>query len=322
MTKHLLGFCAFAATAATVGCAGSSAPLPMTPPGASIAQAVADSWIDPAAKTGSLVYVTSGSQVNIYTWPKLHRAGVLTGFENTQAACGDAAGDVWIADTFVQRLYEFKHGATTPSATLDTSPNYALSCAVDKQTGDLAVGNYYSDTLSQGSVTIFRRSSGTGTTYYESPIDDVDGLDYGPNHVIYLDGWTGSAFAMASLQHGVFAPITIRGATINSPGGVQYVNGALTVADAGNTVQNTIIYRITTDGLVLAQTTLGNAYQSQQYQVVKDRVVCACYDQREVQLYDYPTGGDALKIVRNRKGFSWAAVVSPPTSLQTLGPYR
>ena len=69
----------------------------------------AGSWIDPFAKTGALLYVTGGTDVDIFTWPKLQHAGLLTGFQQTSAACVDAGGNVWIGDAYAKKMYEFPH---------------------------------------------------------------------------------------------------------------------------------------------------------------------------------------------------------------------
>ncbi|HEY1429676.1 MAG TPA: hypothetical protein VGF18_08885, partial [Candidatus Tumulicola sp.] len=280
------------ASIGTAGCSGiGDLPSPGILAGQRLnADAVTGSWISPDAKGGGLVYVTSATQVNVYTWPKLRRAGVLEGFQFANAACADSAGDVWIADFETRRLYEYLHGGTAPVATLDDTPNFPMSCAVDKRSGDLAVGNTYSDGLGKGSVTLFEHAGGSGTAYYSSSFFDVFGIGYEPSGAVYLAGWTGSAFTMASFSHKQFTTIGIQGATLKYPGGVQYADGALTVADAGNTITNTVIYRITNQGVVLGKTVLGDGYQAPGYEIVKNKLVWACYEERQVQLYDYPAG--------------------------------
>ncbi|HXM06192.1 MAG TPA: hypothetical protein VN936_01950 [Candidatus Acidoferrum sp.] len=85
---------------------------------------MADSWIDPAAKAGPLLYVTAKQQVDIYAWPTLGRAGVLKGLQNASGACEDGSGNVWIAETYKQTLSEYAHGGTVPIATLHDPASY------------------------------------------------------------------------------------------------------------------------------------------------------------------------------------------------------
>ncbi|HXM06193.1 MAG TPA: hypothetical protein VN936_01955 [Candidatus Acidoferrum sp.] len=293
------------------GCSASQPSVPQAFSDAGASARTARSWIDPAAKSGALLYVTGGGDVDVFQWPALQTAGVLTGFQQTTGACVDAAGDVWIADAYAQKLYEYAHGGTAPIATLDDTASFPNGCTVNKRNGDLAVGNEYSATIGKGSITVYKHASGQGTIYYDSGLDDVFSLDYGPKGNIFLDGWTGYAFGMASFANRQFDPITISGATIGYPGGVQYWKNTLTVADAGSTVTHTTIYQISTAGKVLGETTLGQAYQSYQYEIRHGQVICACYEDKNVQIYPYPAGGTPTRTVTKFKGVRpWAAVVS------------
>jgi hypothetical protein len=269
----------------------------------------------PDAKNGPLLYVTGGAVVDVFHWPGLQTAGVLTGFQQTTGACIDAAGDVWIADAYAQKLYEYAHGGSTPIATLDDAASFPNGCTVNRRDGNLAVGNEFNENVGKGSITIYRHASGQGTTYYDSNLDDVFSLDYAPNGNLYLDGWTGYSFGMEKFVRRQFETVAIKGATIGYPGGVQYRKNELTVADAGSTVTNTTIYRINKYGKVLGKTVMGQAYYSYQYQILNGNVICACYEDKNVQLYAYPAGGTPTRTFSKLKGVQpWAAVVSPRTS--------
>jgi hypothetical protein len=100
-----------------------------------------------------------------------------------------------------------------------------------------------------------------------------------------MGGSMGSHPVFAVYRHGTFTPITIQGATLASPGGVQYADGTLTVGDGGAFNQNAAIYRIDTNGNVLSETSLSNAFGMGGYRIVRHRVVSACRPQRQVQLY-------------------------------------
>jgi hypothetical protein len=294
------------------GCSGAQPSLPQAFNNAQSLSRTGRSWMDPAAKSGSLVYVASGLQVNIYSWPKLHLVGALTGFVLAIAACVDSTGHVWIVDGFTLKLFKFAHGGTNPTATLDDAPNSPQSCAVDRADGDVAVGNDYNTRQSEGSVTLFRHAKEPGTPYYERIVAAVNGLDYGPDRKLYVSGSYGGSGALAVFRGATFTPVTIQGVSLASPGGVQYVKGALTVADGGTNQRHAVVYHISADGTVLGETALRDAYNMFQYHIVGDKLLCGCYEQHQVQLYNYPSGGTARKIKRNRHGLAWGVVLSPP----------
>jgi hypothetical protein len=309
--------------AALAACSAAQSSLPQTRSGASAQARVAASWIAPAAKSGALLYVTGGADVDVFQWPTLRTAGVLTGFQQTTGACVDAAGDVWIADAYAQKLYEYAHGGTTPIATLDDAASFPNGCAVDKRNGNLVAGNEYNNNVGHGSITLYRRAAGEGTIYYDSSLDDVFSLDYAPNGNLYLDGWTGYSFGMQKFVRKQFENFTIKGTTIGYPGGVQYWKNQLTVADAGTVYTTATIYRINKYGKVLGQTSMGQAHQSYQYQIINGKVICACFEDRNVQIYPYPSGGTPTRTFTKLKGVQpWAAVVSPATAPKSQLPSR
>jgi hypothetical protein len=91
------------------------------------------SWMDPSAKTGSLLYVTDAgtNTVVVYSYPKFKIVGTLTGFTNPQGDCVDKANNVWIANTQTSQLIEYAHGGTTPIATLDDPNQYPVGCSFE-----------------------------------------------------------------------------------------------------------------------------------------------------------------------------------------------
>ncbi|HXM06191.1 MAG TPA: hypothetical protein VN936_01945 [Candidatus Acidoferrum sp.] len=99
----------------------------------------------------------------------------------------------------------------------------------------------------ESSITIFRHAAGAGTVYDDPGLNALISLDYGPDGKIYLDGWDGK-FVMQSFARKRFEPITIQGATIGYPGGIQYWNNTLTVADAGSSLSPVTIYRFSNPG--------------------------------------------------------------------------
>ena len=316
MRYALRGITLFVAVALT-GCSAWSQ-LHVNPSGtgdAAMAQNAGEgSWIDLSAKAGALLYVTGGTDVDIFTWPKLRHAGLLTGFQQTSAACVDGAGNVWIGDAYAQKMYEYPHGSTTAIATLDDDASFPNGCTVNKRDGTLAVGNEYNNDVGMGSITIYPHAAGSGVIYYDPALDDVFSLDYAPNGNLFYAGWTGRSFGMGVFARKTFTTIVVKGASISYPGGVQYWK-TLTVGDAGSTVAHPTIYRMSDTGRVRGKTVLGSAYQTYQYDIRERQVICACYEDRDVQVYPYPAGQTPTKTVTSMKQIvPWAAVVSPPVT--------
>jgi hypothetical protein len=250
--------------------------------------------------------------VDVYAWPTLGRAGVLKGFQNATGACEDASGNIWIVEEFKQNLTEFAHGGTVPIATLHDPASYPFACAVDKRNGDLAVVNspVYPN---ESSITIYRHAAGSGVVYEDPGLNALISLDYGPGGKMYLDGYNGK-FVLQSFARKRFETINIQGATIKYPGGIQYWNNTLTVADGGSPQSPVIIYQLSTSGQVLASTVLAQSASSYSYQIRHGKVVCACLFNRQILVYAYPNGGLPTKTLYSRHGRQpWSAVISPPS---------
>ncbi|HEX3370694.1 MAG TPA: hypothetical protein VHS56_14035, partial [Candidatus Cybelea sp.] len=88
----------------------------------------------PEAKSDDLLYVASGEQISVYTYPGGRLVGNIGGAVG--ALCSDAAGDVFVVG---YEILEYAHGVTQPIATLDDYYNNPHGCAVDPTTGNLAV---------------------------------------------------------------------------------------------------------------------------------------------------------------------------------------
>ena len=108
------------------------------------------SWMAPGV-TGPLLYVSNPlkDDVLVFSYPKAKLVGTLSGtadFNGPDQICPDTKGDIWVVNNTPWKgptLVEFKHGGTSPIASLqDLGRQYAVDCAVDPTTGDLAVTNF------------------------------------------------------------------------------------------------------------------------------------------------------------------------------------
>ena len=123
--------CLYVIAALVSGCGGSqSSPLNAPAIGASANRT--QSWIDPAAKKQSLLYVSSvlTNDVYIYSYKTQQLVGTLTGFSTPYGICADKAGNVWIVNDGAQQVVEYAHGGTSPILTLSDPGEYPEGCAV------------------------------------------------------------------------------------------------------------------------------------------------------------------------------------------------
>lgn len=290
--------CAFVA-----GCAGSQSPAGgMSPslaqPGfAAVHGDRGRSWMSPAAKKQSLLYVSSvlSNDVYVYALSTQKLVGTLTDFSSPYGLCVDKSANVWVVNDGAQDVVEYAHGGTSPLATLSDPGEYPEGCSVDRTTGNLAVTNFYSSS-GGGSVSIYAGAKGTAQTYTDSDLEEYRFCGYDSNGNLFVDGETsGGAFAFAELPKGgsTFTNITIA-QTIEWPGGVQWDGKYVAVGDT----DTGIIYRIEgTKGTVKAKTTLEQSDYVNQFWIAesgkrrKGTVIAPNQDGGSVGIYPYPAGG-------------------------------
>src|SRR5262249_51229548 len=128
------------------------------------------SWMLPEAAHDDLLYTSDwrAGNVYVYSYPQGKLVGTLTGFDEPEGMCTDAAGDIWVTTYAREALIEYAHGGISPIATLDegdyAEPN---SCAIDPRTGDLATSNRFPE-----AIAVFKGASGSPAFY---PLDGYNG---------------------------------------------------------------------------------------------------------------------------------------------------
>jgi hypothetical protein len=199
------------------------------------------SWISPDAKKrgNALLYVSNlgTDDVTVYTYKKngqnVALSGTLTGFTEPAVPCADNAGNVYIPDYGTSQIYEYAHGATTPTQVLADPSGSPVSCSVDLSTGNLAVANFAPSSPS-GNIAVYSHAAGTPTLVQPNNVTHPAFVGYKPTGTLYADGVDSSdAFQMAVMPSGQssFSAVTINGATLYSPGAIIWGGSYLLVGD-------------------------------------------------------------------------------------------
>ena len=259
-----------------------------------------NSWISPDAKGKSLLYISDygSNDVYVYSYPKGTLVGTLTGFSGPQGLCSDAKGNVFVDNTNTSQVIEYAHGGTTPIATLSDPGQYNVGCSVNMTSGDLAVTNIISTTSGPGSLSIYAKAKGNPKVYSDPNaarmyFDAYDG------NTLYVDGSTsGGTFYFAAFAKNKFTDLTVKGATINFPGGV-FFDKVLTVGDQSGSNGTSIVYSVKVKGktATVTGTTTTTATDCVQYTIDGKTLICPDAGQASVEFYKFPAGGSPTKTI-------------------------
>jgi hypothetical protein len=299
---------AFATSAVLVACSANSQ-LASTTPQQPVAnpqmrgmQRHGNSWMDPAAKSHKLLYISDfgGANVEVFTYPYLRLAGVLTGFRELRGECTDPSGYVWITDQTLGEVFEYRHGGTTPVNVL-TAPD-PFGCATSPTNGDLAVS--YG---AVGQIEIFHNAAGSGTVVADPNFAGTLFLGYDKAGNLFVDGYDSSyKFHYAELPAGgsSFTDITLSQTPVGS-GNVQWDGKYMAVGDTASTIYQT------QGGTVVSSTTLGNRCVEQFYIVPsKRKVIAPDVCDGDAGVFAYPAGGSALQTISGGLISPYGAVLS------------
>lgn len=280
---------------------------------------VTHSWMDRTASEHSLLYVSSGNDVYVYTYPEGHFVGTLTGFISPLGECVDSAGDVFIVTLANESasssiIYEYAHGGTQPISTLN-DPAGAEGCVIDPISGNLAVANGadpnnpYGD---YGDVAVYPDAQGKPTMYYSSEFGfQLCGYDIKGN--LYVSAINGSHAKeqLVRLAKGTstFKQISLN-VTIYTQGmvpSVQWDGKHMTVSSA-LAKKPVYVYRLRISGdsgVVVGTTTLSskkNTLKSGQIWIQGNDVLRADYfiGKGGIDSWSYPKAAQPRTIVGNK----------------------
>jgi hypothetical protein len=290
------------AAALLAGCGGSQPPtgapgaMPQSRAIATRANRGA-SWMLPEAKNTDLLYVATGDNVYILSYPH----GKLIGSLNVSGSnlCSDTNGNVFIP-TSGYVILEYAHGGLYPIQTLHGG-DIPLGCAVDPASGNLAVTQEGSGA---GEVAIFPNAKEPATWYRDPEIDTYGLCGYDDRGNLFVDG-NGAGDYIAELPKGssTFANYALDG-SFDAFGGIQWDGRHITVTNP-STDQ---IYRLKFGkaAFKVIRTTQINGWQNSysghwpyvQTWLQRGSVIAQASKLAELGLWRYPAGGNARKILR------------------------
>jgi hypothetical protein len=254
-------------------------------------------WMLPAAKSEDLVYIATGDNVYVLSYP----AGKLSGALNVPGdnICSDKQGDVFVPQTATDRILEYAHGASMPTQTLGDG-DQPLGCAVDAMTGNLAVTNEGSGA---GEVAIYANAQGTAQWYRDPEIGFYGLCGYDNAGNLFMDG-TGSTNVFAELPKGssTFANATLD-ERFDAFGSVQWDGTSMTLTNPSTET----IYRVQLEkaGLHVTGATRARGWQNAysghwpyvQTWLQRDTFLAQSNTTADVGLWPYPAGGSPRKSI-------------------------
>jgi hypothetical protein len=293
------------------GCGSGSAPA--IPTANSAASLRYGSWIDPAAAHERLLYVSdpAAKMVHIYSYPYLKPVGDIAGLSGPEGLCVDpGTGSVWVTVPSLYKVIEFPHGSVSSIGTLKSYYYPVDACAVD-QNGDVAAVAPLSGS-DPGALLVFKNGRGKPTYYHSRDIILYGFVGYDQIGDAFVDGGGEDLFhfELAELAAGQskLQNVTPHHLTIHNQGGVQYDGYDLAVGDE----QRDLIYRVSSRQVV-ATIHLQGACLIRDFfiDVLGGRLIVpsGCGSYGEVLVYNYPAGGNPIRIVKGLSS-AFGAVVS------------
>lgn len=304
--RYLLGASAFALLAAcSSGGSQIASTLPQSANGTGLSAGygkAAPSRTSPNFHIeNDLLYVSDPATGDIYvqTYPRNKYVEALTGFYPAPGMCSDNKGNVWVANPTYANLVKFVHGGKKIVATLNDPGQYPVGCAINGNTGELAAVNGTTASGGAGSVSIYAKARGVPTVIPAFQHSAYDGYDNNGN--LFVDGSDGSESELGEVVKGqnVVTQLTLKGATLRTPGDMQYALGSLAVGDQGLNSTDSGIYRVRVSGStaqVVGIVDLKNSDRIGPFVILgkRHRIICGDTTNGQVLVYDYPAGGQAI----------------------------
>jgi hypothetical protein len=278
-------------------------------------------WVLAAAKSMDLLYVSDYDQLLVFSYPK----GKLVGEVGAPSGdlfglCSDNAGDVFVTSQesdFQSYIYEYAHGGTEPIATL-RDPGEPLGCAVDPETGNVAVTNISADDppYYHGDLIVFPGGQGPPAQYSDSSIPFFLFCSYDASGNLFADGYDSSASGLAELPRGAGTLTNLTLSQNIAPGSIQWVDAyqAFVVVDlSGGPRGPSLVYQIqvsgstgTVSGPTILKTKHDRTSRDYPFWTGDGRMIGAGLIRGEaaglLDFWRYPKGGRPMRIIDRPDG--------------------
>ncbi|MBV8147611.1 MAG: hypothetical protein JO092_00805, partial [Candidatus Eremiobacteraeota bacterium] len=171
-----------------------------------------------APDTGAtdLLYVVYPTleEVYAYSYPQGVLKGQITGLTNVGGDCTDPKGDLYITDAAPSgnKIVEFAHGGTRPMRSLPVPGTNAFSCAVDPNSGDLAVADIGTQQGQGAEIAVYREAKGQPKAYTDPDFLDYYYCGYDDAGDLFVDGHYPAGYErpkFAELPHGGTSLLTL-----------------------------------------------------------------------------------------------------------------
>jgi hypothetical protein len=300
-----------AAAALLGGCSGSQQPIGSpgaTPQTSALAThgARGKSWITREAARQDLLYASDNATnaVYVFSYPRGHRVGTLTGFNLPAGECVDNVGNIWIVNQTPPEAIEYAHGGTAPLATLSVPGGSPIGCAVDPTTGNLAVTNQ------NNQVSIFPAAQGSPTTYTDSQVGGFRFCSYDNSGNLFIAAGSTRTGILVELPNGSgsFTTITIKPhIEYFHLSGVQWDGKYLAIGGVSqpHSHKPVLVYQLQISGKVgmLEGTTKllsrKNSPVVAQFWIQGSAIVQSSDHGEQIAIWDYPAGGNPIKLIKS-----------------------
>jgi hypothetical protein len=260
--------------------------------------------------------LVNGAGIYIFTFPAgtYSQYFVTPGGATVTGMCSNGGGTVFVTAYtgnvlgYTGYIYEYAHGATSPSATVDDGDYAPFGCSVDPANGNLAVANFYSNSSGNpaGDVAVFPDAQGPPTSYTDSALITYDSPAYDNVGNLFILGNIGAGrVTLVELPNGssTFTTIILP-RKVRQPNRLQWSGKYLAVLGGYNHAKPRV-YRVEITGSSARFAGItkfsgmnnhaGNAFCIQSGIVVVPSGISQ--GQYNFGIWKYPSGGDPLTTV-------------------------
>lgn len=261
--------------------------------------------------SGSLLYFSSGDYgpVMVYTFPEGQEVASFDVPGIPAGLCSDKQGNVFMAEPYGQKVEEYPHGATSPTATFDFPPS-PYGCAVDEGSTYLAVAN------EAGSVGVFNLSTKESkpATYTYPGIESFFFCTYDDQGNLFVDGADSDAIIrLLELRKGESSLSLVKlGAKIPYSASIQWDGTYLAISDGGSNKDSSVL-RVKVKNhraKIHARVTLrGPEPYTSQFWIQGNAIISPENRSANVAWWSYPAGGQPTGIIY-QVGYAFGVTIS------------